>query len=403
MYAAGTRSLIRFSLIFATVLISCAAIAQVPVLPGETIDFRDPLADRVLPDVIDGETEFLLANAAIGTIPPVLPLSTFVRAAGPIGRANATIFQYNQIMLDPGDGTETVVTAQISGTVNIRGFLMLAGWGNVESGVTFEVIDVTFGEFDPPHVIASHTIAEYELMPDMGVGIEVGLGAKVGSATAAVAGGDLGLALEIPLSMRVVRDEIPFGFTALLQRGHTYRLQLNSSSSVKLGRGAGLATASFYNPAAVIPPFVTGPGVLITPPTLFDPDTWVASLQMPMLDKTLPSWSFPDRGIFAWDWFEDLNDTNDVLMSFGIPTTPRGLVSRYFDRIIPDEELTQPGVDLRRMQITVAPDQVELLNQISDQIDLLTRIAIRRPPPWPPSRPISPIGKGQANGLRSRR
>ncbi len=354
--------------------------AQTPVLPGQTVDFFDPVAERVIPDAIDGDVEFLFANAAIGDLPPTLPLSSFLASNSPIGRATTTIFQYNEIEIDPGDGSETVVTGQVSGTVVIRGFMLLAGWGLAEADVDFEIIDVTDTATGDTNVIARHSLKHYTLQPSYSISASASLGAKVGSATAGVAGGDLSLGLDIPLSKLVIRDEVPFGFTALLRRGHTYRLQLVSNNQIKLGRNAGSALISMYNPAASVPPFIVNADVLSVPPSLLDPQTWVTGLEVPLLDKRLPAWSFPDRGIFAWDWWEDFNDTNDILAAFGIPTTPRGLITRYFDRVIPDEELTQPGVDLRRMEFTLATDQVELLNLISDQVAELTEIVLRHPP-----------------------
>ncbi len=107
---------------------------------------------------------------------------------------------------------------------------------------------------------------------------------------------------------------------------------------------------------------------------------WLSGLDLPMLDKQLPSYSFPDRGVFAWDWWDDFDDTNDVLAKFGIPTRVRGLVNRFFDRVVPDEEVTQPGVDLRKMEVTLATDQVALLNEISDQVEELKEILLRHPP-----------------------
>jgi hypothetical protein len=113
---------------------------------------------------------------------------------------------------------------------------------------------------------------------------------------------------------------------------------------------------------------------------LVDPQLWVNNLDLPALNKSVPSFAFPDRGIFAWDWFTDYEDTNDVLAAFGIPTTMKGVVNRLFDRVVPDEAVAQPGVDLREMRLTVANDQVEMLQTISDQVAELKEIILRHPP-----------------------
>lgn len=385
----GTR--LRFSIfLFAIALCGIplfgpTATAQtVPViLPGQTLDFYNPVVERVVPDDIDGKVEFFAADAAIGTTPDVLPLSSFVQTSGAIGRANSTIFQYNDITVDPGDGGETVVTAQISGEVFIRGYMLLISWGLAEANVGFEVIDITDTLIDPnndPNTIATHTIASYELRPGFSVSMSTGLGAIIGTATAGAGKADLSLGVGVPLSKRVIRDHKKFGFTVLLRRGHTYRLQLTSSNAVKVGRNAGLARISLWAPLASVPPFISDADILTIPPSLVDPQVWLAGLDLPMLDKRLPSYSFPDRGIFAWDWWDDFDDTNDILAKFGIPTKVRGLVNRFFDRVIPDEEVTQPGVDLRKMEIALATDQVELLNMISDQVEELKEIILRHPP-----------------------
>jgi len=380
MHQPNCRTLLSaFSLILLCAISTFSA-AEVTVFPGQTVDFYHPFEERVIPDVIGGEKEFLLAIAAIGDLPPTLPLSSFLMTSSPIGRANTSIFQYNTVVVDSGDGTETVLTGQISGTVNIKGFMFLSGWGLAESQVAFEVIDVTPGLSDTEHVIARHTLSTYKLQPSYSISAGASLGAKVGSATAGVAGGDLSLGIDIPVSKLVIRDEVPFGFTVLLRRGHTYRLQLVCENKVKIGRSAGRAIISMYNPIAGIPPILTDDALLTIPPSLLDPQEWSMGLNIGLLDKSLPSWSFPDRGVFAWDWWDDYNDTNDILAAFGIPTTPRGLISRYFNRVIPDEELAQPGVDLRRMELTLATDEVEMLNLISDQVEELKEIILRHPP-----------------------
>jgi hypothetical protein len=365
-------------------LLPFVADGQIIVLPGQTIDFYDPLQERVIPDVVDGNVEFLNADAFIGTNPGVVPLSSILHARGLISRANSTVYQYNEITIDEGDGSETVVMSQVSGTVVIRGFMLLVAWGQAEAKVYFEIVDVTMDADDDSNVVTRHPVANYELLNEPSISAGTSLGAKVGSATAGIAGGDLSLGVDIPLSKRIIRDEERFGFTALLRRGHTYRLQLVSESKVKLGRSGGQGIVSMYNPLAEIPPFLVDQDLLSIPPSLLDPQTWTDGLNITLLDKRLPSWSFPDRGIFAWDWFEDFGDTNDILTNFGIPITPRGLINRYFDRVVPDEELTQPGVDLRRMNFTVAPDQIELLTQISQQIETIAN----QPPLNPPFRPV---------------
>lgn len=383
----------RMSVIVGVGLLSMlqfGAFAQPPLLfPGQSMEFSTPAAGRVVPDDVDGFVERLfLAQAAIASDSiafqtDVVPLSGFARVSTPLSRALTYVYQYNDFEIDAGDGSETVVSAQLSGTVNVKGYMLLVGFGNVREILGIDVIDITNDPNDLSNIVASETFRTYELDPDPGISMSTDVGALLGSATLAEAKAGLSLGVNVPIAKKVIRENFGFGFNVLLRRGHTYRLLFSSQGRAKLGPNAGLGIASFWSPIANVPPFLAGDSVLNVPPSLIDPQVWLTSLDMPMLDKTIPKINFPDVGEFNFGnfgWFADFNDTNDVLRELNIPTNVRGLVNRFFSNIIPDEAVAQPGVDLRQMQVTLATDQVELLNMVSYQVEELKQIILRHPP-----------------------
>lgn len=389
----GIRPMFQGAIALGILLTAQFSAAQAPlVFPGQTIKFADPFAERVVPDDIGGFVERFPpvgVNAVIGadTIPlheDVLPLSGFTQSRVRLSRGLTHVFQYNDFTVEAGDGSETVVPAQVSGTINVKGYMLLIGIGSVREIIGIDLIDITDDPNDLTQVVASETFRQYELSPDPSISLGMSIEGVLGSATAVQVGADVSLGLGVPITKKVVRENFSFAFDALLRRGHTYRLVFSSQGRVRLGPNAGLGIVSFWSPLALTPPLPGDNTVVSVPPSLIDPQTWLTNLDIPLLDRQLPALDRPgseDTFKFAdFGWWSDIDDTNDLLRELGLPTNVRGIVNRFFSSIIPDEEVQQAGVDLRQLDVTIGQDQVELLNMISDQVEELKQILLRHPP-----------------------
>lgn len=396
----------------AITLLAATAYAKPPVIfPGGFKDFFDPGAERVIPDQITGEIEFFppppfgIAAADRETV----PLSSLAIGFGPIARARGTVIQSNDFII-PADGLEArPLWTQISGQLFIRGFMLVTGIGQTSFDVDLLIYDVSEdpANENPENIVYAENLAQYKSMTQADVGLELSIGVQLGSATVGQVGVDGAASFGVPLCKEVVRDEKNFGCQALLRRGRRYRVQIVANAQVKLGVLGGLAISSFYSPLAALPDGLTDPDILSVPPSLIDPQTWLDNLDLAFLDQPIKSLIFPNVGNSTFTvpgfsvpvigsigvpttpisapiqtLFVGSNTTTGLLVSQGLPVTPRAIIGDLLAITIPDEELLLPGVDLRRMAITIEVDQTELLNTKIKELERVVRTPhiIRR---WP--------------------
>lgn len=402
--------------VLVTVLAPIAHSRPPVIFPGGFKDFHNPASERVIPDQIVGEIEFFppppLGIAAADQ--ETVPLSSLAIAYGPIARARGTVLQSNDFIVpaDPTDGTAArPLWAQFSGTVFIRGFMVVSGIGQSSFSVDLEIFDVSDDPDNrhPENIVFAENLAQYKSMTQADVGLELSVGVQLGSATIGQVGVDGAASFSIPLCKEVVRDQKNFGCQALLRRGRRYRVQLVANAQVKLGLQGGVAISSFYSPLAAPPNGLTNPTLVSVPPSLIDPQTWLDTLDFAFLDDPLQSLVFPTVGNPAFtvpgfsvpvigsigvpttsisspiqSLFAGSSTTSGMLLAQGLPLTPRAVIGDLLAITLPDEELLQPGVDLRRLSVTIEVDQTELLNTKIEELERVVRTppVVRRLPWW---------------------
>jgi len=158
------------------------------------------------------------ATAILGTdLPLDYPLSSFVCARRRLSRGTAEILRFNDFVFDSTWDSETVLAARISGTVDVRGFLLLIGVGQAKVEVVAELLDIT----DPDHamVVNCKTLSKHEVMSSLDPEVKVDLKIEGG---APYLGGGLGVGTGnlIHFELMKVRDSVDFGLDVMLRRGH---------------------------------------------------------------------------------------------------------------------------------------------------------------------------------------
>lgn len=229
------------------------------LMPGDTITFTNA-------DAVGGAAQPALIGLA-DVVTNEAPLRAFAYTIEPLQSSSASAFQYNDFAIPEstvvGTVTDSVVSAQISGSVSVRGFLFAMGAAEASAGVDIEVLDITDTN-GPPLLVTSQGIADYEaddrLSPS--VGGEVKVSGQAGFPYVGIdVGGGIQVALQLSPDLNFVRDDKTFGFTVLLQRGHVYRVQTELSVDTSDRVFNGTAIASFFSP------FSGGPVI----PNVFDP------------------------------------------------------------------------------------------------------------------------------------
>jgi hypothetical protein len=92
---------------------------------------------------------------------------------------------------------------------------------------------------------SSNTLNGFTVGSELGVGLEGGFPYIGGEAE-----GGIGAEVSIMPDIQVIHDQLDFGFDLMLQRGHTYRLQLAVSVSAHNRVHGGSSIASFFSPDA---------------------------------------------------------------------------------------------------------------------------------------------------------
>ena len=255
------------------------SVAAVPsLMPGQTISFKGP-------DAIGGAAQPAFIGAAAYATNQT-PLSAFAYSVSPLQSSSASAFQYNDVAIPEstvaGSVTGVVVSAQISGSASVRGFLSALGAAESSAGVDVEVLDIT--DANAPAVVSSRRIADYHAEDRVGasLGGAVHAGAEAGFPYAGVSGGgSIEAGLHLQPSLRFVRDDVAFGFTVLLRRGHVYRVQIELSVDTSVRLFGGTSIASFFSLASGSPVILNAFDPSPTPGTKGAENSWL-SLLSPM-------------------------------------------------------------------------------------------------------------------------
>jgi len=364
--------------------------------PGATLIFREDGALRVTPDEIEIATAYPgLPFGFAAANDQTVPLSTFLQAGYSFGRSTASIVQSNDFSIQPGKHGETVIHAQFGGTVNVGGFLSVMGLGSASMEVTIKVLDVTDG-IENARVVAVHPVESYEIANAAELGADISVGGQVGSATIGEASVDLAIGMAVPFDRTIVRDRTDFGFTALLRRGHDYRFQVCAESKLEIGVSGGNGIVSFYNPLAPIPNEIVDPAILAIPPQVLDVDSWLDSLNWPLLDLEVPAinlptnvaqFTIPAHNVSVGNIdlhipgvspkikptypapFQNVQDTNDMLEVLGFNTNMRDILAENINRPIPEDPLLIRGIELEDLTIDLANDTASDLKEILANLD----------------------------------
>ncbi len=370
--------------------------------PGETLTFT-------MPDAVGGTNNPAVIGLA-GNIASQTPLRAFAYSVVPLQSSSASAFQYNDFAIPvstvPGGVADSVVSAQISGSVSVRGFLFAMGASEATAGVNVEVLDITDTNA-PPQVVSSQSIAEYEAdaVPSGSVGGSVTLAAQAGFPYVGLTGGgSISGSLRVGPSLQFVRDDKTFGFMVLLRRGHVYRVQTDLSVDTSERVFGGTAIASFYSAASggpVIPnaldpqPTAGTPGAENSWLSLLDPMAGsIPDLQIAKGEADVVSRSLSIAGI-TYDtsiWNNSADQVTGALFGFlskdqkaviyhghdllnvlspKLPLTMDGLVMNspfLADRNEGNfETIPLPGVAVAGPTITLGNDVVGLAEQATDR------------------------------------
>lgn len=330
------------------------------------------IATRELGTPSSGVEVRLLSRATAVPIPtfiPAVPLAPSV--------AETEIYEYVgfEVNADDDDSEGTALRAQVTGRVDIRGWLALVGYGRVKARVFVELEDVSFqdengnntglGADYPRYVVHREQLANYELRGTLGLGLSGSAKVEAGSLTAAEGGVGLTVSIDLPLGLQVVRDSLQFGFLATVQRGHSYRVRLTLAS--RAGQRLGIGWAAFGAAQGSLASSNTA-GDSEAPVDLLDPDVWLDTLTLPFLDRGLPDLRVLDD--------DEVTFTIPAL-SLDIPGAKFGLpaIENLLTRI--DTDATLAGHTLKLPARTVSFPLPSLVTEALDRLPKTPREALR--------------------------
>lgn len=361
------------------------------VSPGETIAFG-------LPDAIEGDcgrpSPAGLSSCLVDTVsPPGSALSSFVVARERLSSAKAEVRQTHDFEVDGGWGTGALLDATLSGTIDVRGFLLLIGAGHARIEVVVELLDVTVPA--APTVVACRSVAAHELAGEFSPGVGFGLDVEGG---APYIGGGASICASIGLTflLEPVEESVDFVLPATLRRGNAYRLVVRSSSeaelsAVGLGVGGplrGRAVAGFYDPAALADPDALVPNLLAD--FLARLDGLVHQrLSLPTEGSFKNVRGFEENsgvpGLFDRLKFKierQGDSVSDVLRAFGVSSNDlRGMADEFFDLSdaqLLEEQIEEPGVRATRLCLTLRQDEAEVRERCEIEGALERRASVVR-------------------------
>lgn len=377
---------VRYGIILVLLsLFASIAHAATPVQPGTTVVLRSDM----LNNPADG------TDASCGIFPINLPAVTTTCGTDQMGqqfgvrafasqsfnRGQGTASQFYEIDVDPGDGSETPLLAQISGKTNLNGFLALVGGGQVKGSLTFKVIDLGPSDnidYTGGKVVHRETLSSHQLQGAAITGLNFGISVEGGAPYIGM-GAQPEFKVNIMLQKELVRDTIDFGVHVLLLRGHTYRLQFDTSVLAKKEAVPGLSIAQFK----------LGDD---RAPNMLDPENWLDGIDG-IIDTRLPAITAQPVEILQERALKDnvfqifnrqrrllgtpgfansLDFLNKRAAAAGLPTSLREIVVQRLNKSnLLTEGIAKPGTEIRELSVTLQTDQVEILRQ---HTELLNRI-----------------------------
>ncbi len=285
------------------------------IAPGRTLRF--PRVDGVVvsdaPPAVVERTFFpafgIGPSVALTNDDAVFDTGEKLRAAAAafqsLGRAKVVVTRHTDFVVAPDMGRNAVVPARVSASTAARGFLALMGAGKAKVKVELEVLDVTTSDHAVLH-------SEEVLMEEITGSFKPQVGVDVG-ALLPVPDGQAAVSLEFQTEgeKKLVDETSDVALELLLQRGHTYRVQLKLTALARTGVMGGLAHVGFW--------FGNGSEYdlfgLDPTPNLMDPKYWRETLRSiePLLSLDLIDQSAM-KGFLQ-------NTTSSFLGEFGPPPT----------------------------------------------------------------------------------
>lgn len=227
-------------------LSAVSAFAEDTLEPGGRLAFELPGATTASCDAPTPNAVCVAQDGGAGSI----QLGSFAVGSHFQGSAVAEGLEQLDFSVAPGFGRSSVLEAQISGSLNVDGVVILVGIGETSASATMELWDVT--DAAAPQMVATHRVFKQvfsgDFAPELGGGVSAGLGlgadigAPHGASGSVDVSADVGVDVSFPLDVRTkdLVESFDFGFDALVQRGHHYRVQLRSLA-VAEGRLGGIA------------------------------------------------------------------------------------------------------------------------------------------------------------------
>jgi hypothetical protein len=383
-------------------------VATTPVKPGGVCVFPTPTPANIVAVPVP---DFGLGIENTLTIPP---LQGFVVATGTPSRRTAEVFVFHSFQIDDTwdtatdwdrnngmitPATRTVLEGQITGTVDVRGFLHLAGIGQAMAEVLVEVIDRT----DPAQdlVVSSKTLSKHELISALRSSVAYDLSVE-GGGNYLGGGFDIGAGGEVRFELEKITDMVNFSLDVSLRRGHRYEVRIrNRIESRVTAAGSGLGWVG-GRAAAVFFPMGTNTSV---PNLVANQAAALAQLNNPFATAYPPiapvTASLVRTGTTDPGWTADNRQWHELVLSrtgldlgppaaatipavrqlFGLPAlagqTVSALVNTYFNlgnQSLTEETIEQigpPGVTVSRLMLSVEQDRIELAErqQIEESLE----------------------------------
>ncbi len=284
------------------------ATAQPTARPGGTIRFGP--ADAPLAGVCEADPFDVVP-------PPPTSCSSNAGAAAsawlqsatsgivPVRKFRGTVLRYNDFQVADSP-FKTVLPADITAVVGVRGFLAAVGPGQAEVAVELKLLDITHGAANPTLVMAK-TIYENKVTGEIDPEVSFDLGTVLPFPPNGQLGISVGLGLKS--AAELVIEGAEDGFHVLLKRGNRYRLQVELVTAARASLPGAVMISRFGGVDALpdltsLPNWLNqlaqlfkvrplgsaffGQGFTIPGFTLLDIPTGIGDITFPSLSVSLP-------------------------------------------------------------------------------------------------------------------
>lgn len=166
---------------------------------------------------------------------------------GPTLFRGRTFKPYDFRVSESSSGRASSIPAIVTAKIEIQGLMAAILEGRAGVSVSLDVLDVTEGDGDDAELIGSAKFFDQEIAGTLEPSVGVSLGGSLPEPSAEIGvGASIGIGGEIAF----INDDASVNLPVLLQRGHTYRLQVKLESRAGVGLGGGIGLSSFYGPSA---------------------------------------------------------------------------------------------------------------------------------------------------------